>query len=262
MRKTAVVNQKGGVGKTATTINLGGALASTGARVALVDGDPQGNLTGALKAALASGQPTLPAALLGDWRGPATELIVEHSTFDNGGKLDVIPHCPDMLTISRDLDKVRAREMRMSRVLESLEGAYDHVLIDCPPALDIMTDNGIVAADKALIPVQLEDSSLRAVKLLLAQIEAIEDAGLRASPLEIVGFVVSMLERGAGNVPKSMIGRSVLATFESFPIPIVASVPRGVPITEAWRYATTVQEYEPTSEHAEAFRTLAKAVAA
>lgn len=259
MRFTAIVNQKGGVGKTATTINLGGALAAFGNRVLLVDLDPQGNLTGALKVAPEPGQPTLAAALTGEWKGNPADLIVPHST-PGDGRLDVIPHSPDMFTISRDLDRVRAREARLGRILAPLAGEYDHGLGDAPPALDIMTDNAIVAADGALIPVQLEDSSLRAVQLLLAQIDAIEDAGLREEPLSIDGLVVSMLERGAGGLPKSTIGRSTLATFQGFPIPILASVPRGVPITEAWRMATTVEEYDPTSEHAEAYRTLAKAL--
>ncbi|WP_433382702.1 ParA family protein [Streptosporangium sp. CA-115845] len=261
MRITAVVNQKGGVGKTATTINLGGALAFLGQAVALVDVDPQGNLTGALKTVTTEGQPTLAAALLGQWRGPAAALAVEHSK-PGAGQLDVIPHTGEMFTISRDLDKVHAREGRLARVLTSLEGEYDHILIDCPPALDIMTDNALVAADGVVIPVQAEDSSLRALELLLAQVDAIEDSGLRQTPLVIHGLVVSMLERGAGGVARSNIGRSVVTAFEGLPLPMLGSVPRGTPVTEAWRYATSVQEHAPESEHAEIYRALAKVLVA
>lgn len=258
MRTTAVVNQKGGVGKTATTINVGGALAAAGRRVLLVDLDPQGHLTEALRLQAAEDPATLAAAMV-DGRQDAAGLTVTHSQTEAGGRLDVIPHSLHMFTVGRELDKLMARESKLGRVLAALAADYDHCLIDCPPALDILTDNALAAADGVLIPVQAEDSSLRALRLLLAQIDAVE-AELRSAPLALHGLVVSMLDRGAGGSARSSLARSVIASLEDLPLPILASVPRGVPVTEAWRHGVPVVEYAPETDHAEAFRTLAAAL--
>lgn len=252
---TAVVNQKGGVGKTATTASVGGALADLGRTVLLVDLDPQGHLTDALHVPADDDGPTLAAALTGSWKGQAADLAVKHSTTPAGGRLDVIPTSLGMFTAGRELDRMRAREHRLSRVLATLIG-YDHVLIDCPPSLDVLTDNALAAADGVLIPVQAEDSTLRAMRLLLAQIDALE-AEIRSAPLTLHGMVLSMVDRGPGGAPRSNIGRSVVAALEELPLPILATVPRGVPVTEAWRYGRPVTEYAPDSEHAAAYRTLA-----
>lgn len=256
MKTTAVVNQKGGVGKTATSAGVAGALAELGRRVLVVDLDPQGHLTSALKIADPGDGPTLAMALTGQWAGSALDLAVSHSA-PGSGRLDVIPNSVDMFMVGRELDQLRAREGRLERVLETLGSVYDHVLIDCPPALDILTDNALTAADGVLIPVQAEDSSLRALELLLAQVDAVE-AELRRTPLVLHGMVVSMLERGRGGIARSTIGRSVIAAFEDLPLPILAMVPRGVPVTEAWRYGRTVTDYAPESEHAQAYRIVAK----
>ncbi|MFS1305185.1 ParA family protein [Streptosporangium longisporum] len=255
MQITAVVNQKGGVGKTTTTINLGGALAELGRRVLLIDLDPQGHLTEALQLSEAPDKRNLAGILTGAWTGSVEEIIVPYST-PGSGRLDVIVTTLEMFTVGRELDRLRAREERLDRVLAPLKDLYDHCLIDCPPALDILTDNALTAADGVLIPVQAEDSTLRALRLLLAQIDALESE-LRRTPLTLHGMVVSMLDRGAGGQARSNIGRSVINALEGLPLPIVATVPRGVPISEAWRYGRTVTDYAPDSEHATEFRTLA-----
>jgi len=256
MQITAVVNQKGGVGKTATTINVGGALAVAGRRVLLVDLDPQGHLTAGLKLPSTEHPCTLAGALTGEWTGDPAALVVmyEHGA---GGRLAAVPNSLEMFTVARELDKLRAREERLSRLLGPLDGTFDHVLIDCPPALDILTDNALTAADGVLIPVQAEDSSLRALQLLLGQVNALESE-LRRTPLVLHGLVLSMLERGAGGKARSNLARSVIESFEQLPLPILAAVPRGVPVTEAWRYGRPVVEYAPDSEHAAAYRDLAK----
>lgn len=253
---TAVVNQKGGVGKTATAIGTGGALAEAGCRVLLLDLDPQGHLSDALHVPAGDDGPTLAAALTGTWKGQAADLAVTHSTTPAGGQLDVIPTSLGMFTVGRELDAMRGREHRLSRVLATLIG-YDHVLIDCPPSLDVLTDNALAAADGVVIPVQAEDSTLRALRLLLAQIDALE-AEIRSAPLTLHGMVVSMLDRGRGGQARSLIGRSVLKELAALPLPILATVPRGVPVTEAWRAGVPVTSYAPESEHADAFRTVAK----
>lgn len=259
MKTTAVVNQKGGVGKTATSANVAGALAELGQRVLVVDLDPQGHLTKALQLPAATPPATLAAALTGAWSGDPAALLVMYA--GAAGRLAAIPNALEMFTAARELDRLRAREERLARILAPLGNMFDHALIDCPPALDILTDNALTAADGVLIPVQAEDSSLHALHLLLGQVAALE-AELRREPLALHGLVISMLDRGPGGVARSNVGRSVVGEFERLDLPILATIPRGVPVTEAWRYGKTVGEYSPGSEHAEAYRALAKVLVA
>lgn len=251
---TAVTNQKGGVGKTATTIGVAGALAEAGCTVLVVDLDPQGHLTDGLKvpqAPSSEGAPNLYRALLGEYTGSLTDLAATHST--PAGRLDVLPNAFEMFMAVRELDKQRAREHRLAKVLEGARGVWDHVLIDAPPSLDILTDNALTAADGVLIPVEAEDSSLKALELLLPQIASV-DADLRTKPLELHGLVVNRLRR-----PVGLLARSVLEELAQLNgLPVLATVPLSVVITEAWRYGKTPAEYAPDSEHAEAYRTLAK----
>jgi chromosome partitioning protein len=252
---TAVCNQKGGVGKTATTVNVGGAIAAAGGRVLLVDLDPQGHLTTALGVQAAQGPATLAGALTGEWTGPPAELVTTHSTTDTGGELHVLPNALEMFTVARTLDQLRAREHRLARLLAGLIAGYDQVLIDCPPSLDVLTDNALAAADGVLIPVQAEDSSLRALHLLLSQVGAV-DADLREKPLRLHGLVVSLLRR-----PPTTIARSVLEQFDALEgLRVLGTVPLGVVVTEAWRVGQTVATYAPDSEHAEVYRQLAAVI--
>lgn len=251
---TAVTNQKGGVGKTATALNVGGALAEAGLNVLLLDLDPQGHLTDGLgieQAPAGEGSANLYRALIGEYTGSLADLITPHSA--PAGRLDLVPNTIEMFMAVRELDKQRAREHRLARLLAPVRGIYDHVLIDSPPSLDILTDNALTAADGVLIPVQAEDSSLKALRLLLPQIASV-DADLRDKPLQLHGLVVSLLRR-----PPTKLAESVLAELEQLEgLPILGTVPLGVVVTEAWRSGRTVVEYAPDSEHAQAYRALAK----
>jgi chromosome partitioning protein len=253
MTTTAVVNQKGGVGKTKLTINVGGALAEQGARVLLVDLDPSGYLTDALKVTPADGF-TLAEALTSSRR--ARVEPVRHSTTEAGGVLDVVPNTAAMVAVARELDKLRGREQRLARVLAPLDGDYDQVLIDCPPTLDIVTDNALAYVQRVLIPVQAEDTTLKALQLLLTQIAAVDEF-LRTDPLVLHGMVVSLLRR-----PASVYARSVLDDLdrlaEQAGLPILGTVPLGVVVTEAARHGRTVVDYAPDSYHATVYRALAK----
>lgn len=253
-RITAVTNQKGGVGKTATTINVAGALAASGRNVLVIDLDPQGHMTDGLKLAEApagEGAPNLFRALVGEYTESIADLIATHS--QPGGRLDVIPNTLDMFMAVRELDKQRAREHRLSRLLAAVRGVYDHVLIDAPPSLDILTDNALTAADGVLIPVQAEDSSLKALRLLLPQIASV-DADLRDTPLRLHGLVVNLLRRPMNKLAESVVDQ--LAQLDG--LPVLGTVPLSVIVTEAWRYGRTVVDYAPDSEHADVYRSLAK----
>jgi chromosome partitioning protein len=251
---TAVTNQKGGVGKTATTIGVAGALAESGRNVLIVDLDPQGHLTDGLKVTQApsgTGAANLYRALIGEWSGPLADLTTTHTA--PAGRIDVIPNAFEMFMAVRDVDKVKAREQRLAKLLGPARGVWDHVLIDSPPSLDILTDNALTAADGVLIPVEAEDSSLKALELLLPQIVSV-DTDLRVKPLELHGLVVNRLRR-----PMNTLAKSVLEEFAKLDgLPVLATVPLSVVITEAWRYGQTPTAYAPDSEHAAAYRTLAK----
>ncbi|MFF0698666.1 ParA family protein [Streptomyces tendae] len=251
---TAVTNQKGGVGKTATALNVAGALAEAGQNVLLIDLDPQGHLTDGLgieQAPAGEGTANLHRALIGEFTGSLADLIAPHSA--PAGRLDLVPNTIEMFMAVRELDKQRAREQRLARLLSPVRGVYDHVLIDAPPSLDILTDNALAAADGVLIPVQAEDSSLKALRLLLPQIASV-DADLRDKPLQLHGLIVSLLRR-----PATKLAESVIAEFEQLDgLPILGTVPLGVIVGEAWRSGRTVVDYAPDSEHAQAYRTIAK----
>lgn len=256
-KTTAVTNQKGGVGKTATTKEVGGALAEAGRSVLLVDLDPEGHLTGATGLKKSTGEANLCRALIGTWEGSVAELITPHSRTEAGGRLDVVVSNIEMLDVVRELDKVRSRDHRLKRLLSAVDGVYDHVLIDCPPSLDILTDNALAAADGALIPVQAEDSSIAALKLLLPQVAAV-DADLRDKPLQLHGLVVNLLRR-----PMTKIAESVIDVFKTYEdLPILGTVPLSVTVAEAWRYGRTVVDYAPDSELAKTYRDLAKVLEA
>lgn len=262
MRRHAVVNQKGGVGKTATTANLGAALAELGRRVLLVDFDPQGHLTRML--GLPDSQPpaTLAGALLGDWSGELRELVTPFRE-----RLHVIVTAADMFLLEPRMygGNIRAREFRLSRLLDAFEPAYDYCLIDCPPSLGALTDNALVATRRPgptdehaggsiLIPVQAEDTSLDALGLLFDQIRTVETE-LRVQ-LDVGGLVVNLYD--------SRRGRIATSTLEAFRgmegLEVLAVIGDRTAVRETRRLTTPVVEHAPTSEAAGWYRDLAKRI--
>ena len=247
MNTIAVANQKGGVGKTTITINLGAALAERGVRTLLVDLDPQGHLTEGLGLSEPEGDETLAAAILGRTSIPIKTLTVSHEC-----GVAIIPASLDLFLTERDLVHLRGREYRLRRVFEPLEDQYDYTLIDCPPTLGQLTDNALVAARKALVPIQPEDTSLRALEMLLDQIHSIRE-GLGLT-VDIVGLVVNQADN-------TLVARRTLETLtQAVPVPILASIRRRVRLKEAWAAGKPVTMTEPSGDAAEAFRGLAHAI--
>lgn len=250
MYTLAVINQKGGVGKTAITLNLGAALAELGYRVLLVDLDPQGHLTEAASLDETTDPATLANAMLGKWAGHPAELVTGYRE-----RLDVIPTNVDAFLLERALYQERAQEHRLMRVLEQIAEPYDVCLIDCPPSLGVLTDNALVYAGQALVPVQSEDSTLRALRLLLDQIRSLE-AGLRIS-VDVVGLVVNLYDKRRGRVVTS-----TLETLQGMALPILAVINDRTVVREAWRAGVPVTEYAGDSDAAQTFRALAKSLTA
>lgn len=260
MHRVAVVNQKGGVGKTAITKNLGAALAARGRRVLLLDLDPQGHLTSALGVPQSTSPATLANALLGRWSGELRDLLTPYRQ-----GLDVIATNPDMFLLEPEMygATIRNREYRLSRLLDAFDEAYDICLIDCPPSLAALTDNALVATRRRhrsdsnggiLIPVQAEDSSLDALRLLFDQVRTVEEQ-MRIE-LDIMGLVINLYDGRRGRIATST--RSALLAMEG--IEVVGEIGDRTAIREAWRLHIPVIEHDPKSDVAEALGSLAEQV--
>jgi chromosome partitioning protein len=262
--KTAVLNQKGGVGKTGLTAGTAGALAERGRRVLLVDLDPQGHLTAeALRMEEADpALPNLASALVGEHAGPIEDLILHRNPHPSGGQIDLIPTSVEMFLVVRNLySRARAPEFRLERILERLAtGSYDHVLIDCPPSLDVLTDNALVAASGLVIPVQPNNTSLRALRLLITQLAVLEEE-LRLPRRELYGLVPGIYRR-----PLSGIAKFKMEQLEQYArpedpdipaLPILAHLPLTAAVEEAWLSGETLIDYRPTAPIADAYRRIA-----
>ncbi|MFE2962020.1 ParA family protein [Nocardia tengchongensis] len=258
MRIYAIANQKGGVGKTCDTVNLSAALAERGQRVLAIDWDPQGHLTeaiGAQPAPSGSGAANLPRALLGEWRGELSDLVQQAA-----GGLYVVPTSDDMFLLEPLMYAKVGREFLLSRFLDALVDVFDAVVIDCPPSLGALNDSALVAARKRpaedpvqgtiLIPVQAEDSSIRALRLFLRQVTTLQD-GLEVR-FDIAGLVVNLYDPRKGR-----IATSTMEAFQNHPLGVLAVFKDLKEVRESWRLHTTVFDHAPDSEIAHGFRALA-----
>lgn len=250
----AIMNQKGGVGKTSTTINLGGALAELGYRVLLVDLDPQGHMTEACGVPEADDALTLHKVMVTDPDDLTAEMVTGLIEPWREGQIDIVPTNLDGFLLERALYSgvVRGVEWRLSRILEVVEGLdrYDVCLIDCPPSLGILTDNALLAARQALVPTQSEDSALRALRLLLRQVRGLQ-RDMRVE-IDVLGMVVNLFDKRRGQIVTT-----TLEALRKMPLPITAVIGDRTAIREAWRAGLPVVEYAPDSPSAAAFRKIA-----
>lgn len=244
----AIINQKGGVGKSTTAINLSAALGEMGKQVLLIDLDPQGNSSSGLGVEKNRVSRCIYDALLNDI--PLIDIIIP----DVSKGLDVVPATINLAGAEVELVSEMARENRLKDAIGPMRGRYDYVFIDCPPSLGLLTINALVAADKLLIPIQCEFYALEGVTKLLDSMKRVKS---RLNPsLDIYGVLLTMsdnrttLSRQVSDEVRRYFGKIVFET----------SIPRTVKLSEAPSFGQPITQYDPTGKGAQSYIDLAKEV--
>jgi chromosome partitioning protein len=242
-----LVNQKGGVGKTTTAINLAAYLAKLGQRVLVVDLDPQANATSCLGVDKHAVQSSTYEAILNE-DAPAGFIL-----FNERLQLSLLPSSPALAGAEVELVEETGREFRLRNALDSLDDKYDYILIDCPPSLGLLTVNGLVAAeDGVIVPVQCEYLALEGLGQLTQTVQRVQSSLF--PDLRVRGVVLTMYD------PRTNLSHDVVKEVNNhFPGLVFKSVvPRSIRLAEAPSYGLPISAYSPSSVGAQAYEALAK----
>ncbi len=242
----SVVNQKGGVGKTTTAVNLAAGVGLAGKKVLLVDADPQGNTTSGYGVSKKDNTATSYELLVGKTR---VEPAIISTEFKN---VDIVPASMDLAAAEIDLIETERRESQLKIALSPIREKYDYIFIDCPPSLGLITINALVASDTVLVPIQCEYFALEGLSQLMASVRQVKR--LYNPTLEIEGIVLTMFD-GRLNLTQQVVGE-IKKYFANKLYKTV--IPRAVRLSEAPSYGTPIQYYDKRSKGSVAYNDLAK----
>ena len=244
----AIANQKGGVGKTTTAVNLSACLAEQGKKILMLDIDPQGNATSGLGLEKKNIKFCIYDALIND---VPLEKTIKSTYFEN---LDLVPSTIQLAGAEIELVSTLSREVRLKKIISKMPNNYDYTIIDCPPSLGLLTINALTAADGVFVPIQCEYYALEGLGQLVNTINLVRQH--LNNDLKIKGVLLTMYDSRTNL--SSQVAEEVKAYFKG--LVYTSIIPRNIRLSEAPSYGKPIIDYDPRSKGADVYRSLAREV--